>query len=148
MERQRVTVQEAARILGVKEPAIRKRIKRGTLQGEKVGDRVFVYLDTERSVGQSTGYSEERSTERHQERDELVEELRDRIASLERQLEQHRDADREHRRLLAAAMERIPSQLEAPRDEQESPSEAAPRSDEGVGTQEPERPFWRRWFGG
>ena len=42
----RITVQEAARRLGVKDDAIRKRIQRGTLDHEKDPDgRVFVYLD-------------------------------------------------------------------------------------------------------
>jgi transposase-like protein len=43
--RDRVTVQEAARRLGVSEQAVRKRVKRGTLDHEKEEDgRVYVYL--------------------------------------------------------------------------------------------------------
>jgi len=49
--------------------------------------------------------------------------MRERISSLERQLEAERQANSEHRRLLAAALERIPPALEAP----ESP-EALPRT--------------------
>ena len=46
MIKDRVTVQEAARRLGVKDDAIRKRIQRGTLDYEKDPDgRVYVYLD-------------------------------------------------------------------------------------------------------
>jgi hypothetical protein len=45
--------------------------------------------------------------------DALTGELRDRVRSLERQLEQEREANRENRRLLAAALERIPA-IEAP----------------------------------
>ncbi len=41
----RVTIQEAARRLGVKDDAVRKRIQRGTLDHEKDGDgRVYVFL--------------------------------------------------------------------------------------------------------
>jgi hypothetical protein len=72
--------------------------------------------------------------------DVLIAELQDRVRSLE-------EANRENRRLLAAALERIPA-LEPP----ESPeTDAAPRP----GTQAPPepqpaaetRPWWRRWFG-
>ena len=46
MIRDRVTVQEAAKRLGVKDDAIRKRIQRGTLQHDKgLAGRVYVYLD-------------------------------------------------------------------------------------------------------
>ena len=46
MARNRVTVQEAARRLGVKDDAIRKRIQRGSLEHDKDPDgRVYVYLD-------------------------------------------------------------------------------------------------------
>jgi hypothetical protein len=51
MERQRVMFKEAARILGVKEPAIRKRVKRGTLDSEREGNRVYLYLDAGVTLG-------------------------------------------------------------------------------------------------
>jgi hypothetical protein len=58
-------------------------------------------------------------------------EMRDRIASLERQLEQERQANSEHRRLLAAALERIPPQLEAPSEARESDVSPAPTDEWG-----------------
>jgi len=69
------------------------------------------------------------------------------------QLEAEREVDRENRRLLLAALERIPPALEGAPSE---PSEgAAPASEEsGGGTARPgeerpsERPWWRRVFGG
>jgi hypothetical protein len=46
MERDRVTIQEAARLLGISEGAVRKRVTRGTLEHEKGDDgRVYLYLD-------------------------------------------------------------------------------------------------------
>jgi excisionase family DNA binding protein len=141
MERQRVTVQEAARILGVKEPAIRKRVKRGTLQSDRVGGRVYVYLDT----GESADRSEDRSTGR----DELVAELRGQIEYL-------REENRRKDHLLAAALERIPPQLEAPSEPPRAPGTATeqpgrvePRPS-AEGAQEPAEPrsWWRRVFGG
>jgi hypothetical protein len=44
----------------------------------------------------------------------LISEMRARIELLEDQLAQANERDRENRRLLAAALERIPPQLEAP----------------------------------
>ena len=45
----RVTIQEAARRLGVSEGAVRKRVTRGTLEHDKERDgRIYVYLDRDR----------------------------------------------------------------------------------------------------
>ena len=44
---------------------------------------------------------------------------------LERHVEEEREANRENRRLLAAALERIPPQIEAPREEREAPESAS-----------------------
>ena len=80
----------------------------------------------------------------------LTSALESRIESLERQLEAERGSSAELRRLLAAALERIPPQLEAPSEPRESPEtategEAEPRPAGGQeGTQ---RPWWSRWFG-
>jgi len=52
LERERVTVQEAARQLGITESAVRKRVQRGLLEHDKEPDgRLYVYLDT-RDMGQ------------------------------------------------------------------------------------------------
>jgi excisionase family DNA binding protein len=52
VDKQRLTLQEAAHRLGVSESAIRKRIKRGTLEHEKTEDgRILVYLDTPSAPG-------------------------------------------------------------------------------------------------
>jgi excisionase family DNA binding protein len=105
----RVTIQEAARRLGVKEDAIRKRIQRGTLPHEKTAEgRVFVWVDaaqdTTEDAYQDTG------------RDELLAELRDQVRFLREELAP-KDA------IMLRMAESIP-QLEAPR---ESPvSEARP----------------------
>ena len=46
MDQDRLTIQEAARRLGVSEGAVRKRVARGTLEHDKEDDgRVYVYLD-------------------------------------------------------------------------------------------------------
>jgi hypothetical protein len=140
---QRLTVHDAARKLGVSEDAVRMRIKRGKLSSDKEGGRLYVLLDDEPTTEPTTDRT-----------DELIEELRGRVQSLEDQLGQERDANRENRRIIAALTSRIPA-IEAPSDERESretveeePERAEPRSGT-VGSQEgAHRPWWRRVFGG
>jgi hypothetical protein len=85
----------------------------------------------------------------------LTSELRDRLRYVEGQLEAERQAHAESRRLLMAALERIPPQLEAPSEARESPQtveeepeRAEPRSDAGGAQEGVRRPWWRRMFGG
>jgi hypothetical protein len=84
----------------------------------------------------------------------LVEEIRGRIESLERQLEQANERDRENRRIIAALTSRIPA-IEAPADEREAPETVGeqqdmgkPRSDAPGPQDGVRRPWWRRMFGG
>ena len=81
----------------------------------------------------------------------LISEIQARVELLEHELERAHERDRETRRLLAAALERIPPQLEAP----ETPPESSVTSDSGPNTPGPPpetptetRPWWRRVFGG
>src|SRR5215207_6073614 len=78
----RVSVEEAATLLGIEKGSVKKRIQRGKLRSEKdAGGTTWVYLDkSQTSTGQSTGQSET-------DRGELVGELRDRVRSLERRLD-------------------------------------------------------------
>jgi len=75
----RVTIQEAARNLGISEGAVRKRVTRGTLQHEKEEDgRVYIYLDEgdRRGVdkGQDVGVDPNNNA--------LISQLRDEVAYL------------------------------------------------------------------
>ena len=149
--KKRVTVTDAAVLLGTTEGALRKRIARGTLPHERDAEgRVWVLLDagTQREdAGQQTGHPPGQDAYR-----ELVEELRDRVRSLE-------EANRENRRIIAGLIQRVPELEPAREDEpQESPQEppgGREREPEGqdvsrtrVGQQEASRaPWWRRWFG-
>jgi excisionase family DNA binding protein len=115
---QRASVREAAELLGTTVDAIRKRVQRGTIPYEKDSDgRVWIVLDAVQNV---TGHRQD-ADQPQSDSGALISELRARISSLEYQLEQERQANSEHRRLLAAALERIPPQLEAPSDEREPP---------------------------
>ncbi len=118
------------------------RIKRGTLRSEKRGGRVHVLL----GPGPNTEHTTDLTTDH-------TEEL---IATLREQLAAERQAHAEARRLLAAALERIPPAIEAPQEAPGAPETATspgprerPFTDE-EGAQEPAqpRPWWRRMFGG
>jgi predicted ArsR family transcriptional regulator len=151
---QRVTIAEAAKILGVKEPAIRKRIQRGTLEHDKGEDgRTYVYLD----AGLDAGIPEPQTDQR-----DRIEELKDQIGYLRDQLAEEREARRRADTIIAQLTQanatlaaRIP-ELEAPTEPRESPESAGEPSDTTEprsateGQQEPtlRRSWWRRMFGG
>jgi hypothetical protein len=145
----RVSVEEAATLLGIEKGSVKKRVQRGKLHSEKdASGQTWVYLDESETVqDRSQGPSETY-------RDELVEELRSRVRFLEDQLEQANERDRENRRIVAALTSRIP-ELEAPQERpggsetvEQEPEGAEPRPDT-PGTQEGvRRPWWRRVFGG
>ena len=149
---QHASVREAAELLGTTVDAIRKRVQRGTIPYEKNSDgRVWIVLD---AVQDPTGHRQDTNLPQS-DSGALISELHARISSLEYQLEQERQANSEHRRLLAAALERIPPQLEAPSEARESPQTVAEERERAesprpaVESQEPvRRAWWRRMFGG
>jgi hypothetical protein len=136
--RHRVSVAEAAGILDTTAEAIRSRVKRGTLPSTKEGSKVYVLLSSDQMpLGQRPGDAQ--TTDQTQyERDALISEMRGRIEDLRIQLEAERAGHAEARRLLAAALERIPPQLEAPPEAPEAP-ETATEQPGRVGPQTPLR---------
>jgi excisionase family DNA binding protein len=131
----RVTIQEAARRLGVKEDAIRKRIQRGTLAHEKTEEgRVFAWIEATQDAYRDAGRDELRDQERF---------LREELA--------RKDA------ILLRMAESIP-QLEASKEAPESSSKARAEEEDrektpkrGSTPQEPlekSRSWWQRVFGG
>ena len=101
----RVTVAEAAALLGITQDAVRKRIERNKIEHERGQDgRLYVFVDPSETV---------RDTSAGHESSALISEMRDRIESLERLLEQANERDRENRRIIAALTSRIP-ELAAP----------------------------------
>jgi phage shock protein A len=151
----RVTVAQAARILGIKEESVRKRVSRGTLRADKDEDgRLLVYVDSPGTVRDE--YADTSVTDR----DELVVELRDRLAYLERQVEEEREARRRADTIIAQLTRanatlaaRIP-ELEAAQEHAEAAEEpteagirASPSSTDTSAQEGARTPWWRRMFG-
>jgi hypothetical protein len=118
----RVTVEQAAHILGIKEESVRKRVSRGKLRADKDPEvRLLVYVDSPGTVRDE--YADQSVTDR----DELLASKDRIIAILENQLSEEREARRRADTIIAqlsqanaALAARVP-ELEAA----ESHSEAA-----------------------
>jgi hypothetical protein len=152
MSRQRLDVKQAAEALNISSEGVRKRIRRGTLDSEKAQNgKVYVWLDVlnaDRTHGPTgsdnathanedadrTGYGQGSDTQSDTQSDALHSSLQDQVSYLRKELDQEREANRENRRLLAAALERIP-EIEAPRAAQpqvhSEPREAPETAKEG-----------------
>jgi excisionase family DNA binding protein len=144
----RVTVEEAAQLLGIEKGSVKKRVQRGKLRSEKdATGTLYVYVDRSETVqDESAGQSQT-------DRDELVAELR-RTNELLREVISTRDEEIRRRDVIISQLtERIPA-IEAPRDEAEAPETveqepegAEPRSDAPGRQEGAQRPWWRRVFG-
>jgi excisionase family DNA binding protein len=157
----RVTIQEAAHRLGVKEDAIRKRIQRGSMRHEKAEDgRVYVWVDTTQDTAQDAEHS---SQDAYQDttQDDRLEDLREQIAYLRRQLDEERDARRRADMILAqlsqanAEQARTIRAIEAPQESSEAPEtgeeqqgRGEPHSATAESQEGARRPWWRRVLGG
>jgi DNA-binding Lrp family transcriptional regulator len=121
-----VTIQEAARRLGISEGAVRKRVTRGTLEHAKEADgRIYVYLDRDRhrvDDVQDTGVDPNSGA--------LISRLEDEVEFLRDQV----------RRQLSA-----PS--EAPEDVQRAAQSEEPPESTGGPENQSSRPWWRRIIG-
>ncbi len=140
----RVTMADAAQVLGVSKEAVRKRVQRGTLRSDVGEDgRRYVYLDEAEPGGDA-----DHSTDVHLDpRDEL-------IATLKEQLDAERNAHAETRRIAYTLAQRVP-ELEAAqeaRDASETAAETTEGTDTPTGRRQAEpgvqrRSWWRRFFG-
>ena len=109
---ERVSVPQAADHLGTTVDAIRKRVQRGTIPHEKDPDgRVWILLDT----GRPRQDTVQDTVQPQSDSAALISEMRAHNATLQAQLEAERQAHAEARRLLMAALERIPA-IEAPQE--------------------------------
>jgi len=150
--RQRVTVAQAAEILGVTVEAVRGRIKRKTLEHERHSGTVYVLLPADQMpTGRQPG--DDQTTDQPQsDSTALISAKDETIATLRDQLEAERQAHAEARRIIAGLVERIPA-IEAPSEARESPQTAEeqhgrgqPHSAMAEAQESAQRPWWRRIF--
>jgi hypothetical protein len=139
MERERVTVAEAAKRLGISESAVRKRVQRDQIDHDRdEGGKLYVYLSSRDKVG-----------------DTVQDEVRDRyITFLERELEARSEEIRRRDAIImnmTEAMKAIGPPRSEAQDAPESPESHVPSPTPTEATaeaQEPDtRPWWQRWFG-
>ena len=122
----RLTIQEAARALGVSEGAVRKRVTRRTLQHEKEDDgRVYVYVDTRARRGVDGGQDEGVDPDSNA----LISQLRDEVAYL-------RD---ENRRKDEIIMQQAMTMRQLTAAEPQEPAEAAERVEDELDTERARR---------
>jgi len=141
----RLSVPEAAELLGVTQSAVRKRVQRGTVPWDKDSEgRIYVYVDLS-EMSPETGWDKARDAATGQSRDELLEAYRDQIDFLRRELER-KDT------LLMSLMQRVPELEPAsePREAAAALPDGTTKSDSSTESQESaERRSWlyRFFFG-
>ncbi len=156
----RVTVAQAAELLGLSEDAVRSRLKRGTLGKEKDADgTVFVVLDGGGSGDRRPTTNGDRPAT---DQSALVlmqahlDSLGEQLTYFRYQLDQEREANRENRRIIAGLVQRVPQLGPAhePRDVPETVAEGPdseeqrpPAADGAQEDAERRSSWWRRFFG-
>ena len=151
MGSRRFTVSQAAKYLSTTESSIRHKVNRNSIPYERDEEtnRVYILIDevedevlTEDTQRHTNG--EPSDTER------LIATLTMQLEATQESLEQEREANRENRRLLAAALERIPA-IEAPPEPRDSPETSSEHHGSGTvatDAETAEKPsWWRRFFG-
>jgi excisionase family DNA binding protein len=127
----RIKVEDAAKLLGLSENAIRKRIERGSIKSEKVGDTRYVILSDTDMPRRDTDMSLESSA--------LISEMRSRIEFLEDEL-------RRKDTILMSLVQRVP-ELEPVPESRESLVTAAGGPEGGeVPPDGEKRSWWRKFF--
>ncbi len=132
----RVTVADAALLLGTSAEAVRMRVKRGTLASEKVGGTVYVLLNADQTrpnTKQRYNRTKNKTTNTTQDQTSLVDVLQEQVTYLREQLDQEREANRENRRIIAGLVQRVP-ELEPARESSEDrgPDVSAPAEGQGA----------------
>ena len=160
MGSRRLTVAQAAKYLSTSESSIHHKVNRNSIPHEKDEStgRVFILIDELEHEGLTEdnhrySSSEPSNTER------LIDTLTRQLETTQESLEQERAANRENRRLLAAALERIPAiePPDTPSEPRESPETASeepysthhapPMPGTPVSDAQRKRSWWRAFFG-
>ncbi len=145
MSMDRLSLKEAAEVLGISEDGVRKRVKRGSIPHDRDEDgKLYVYLDASETEADMSGDASG---------DTPVWTLVDQLRSENEYL---REESRRKDHIIAGLVERIPElEAPAPPEARESPERSAPPPDTPEprsATEEQEKPtsrpsWWRRFFG-
>jgi hypothetical protein len=141
----RYTVRDAADMLEISTGAVRNRLSRGTLRSVKEGGTVYVLLPssaTDMSTDRKRDADDTPGGIPRSDNDALISAKDETIVTLREQLEAERQAHAEARRLLMAALERIPQAIEASEGTEPHPASEAEEAQESD-----QRPWWRRMWG-
>ncbi len=138
----RLTIQEAARRLGISEGAVRKRVTRDTLKHDKEDDgRVYVYLDAGGRQGVDDGQDEGVDPNSSA----LISRLESEVAFLRDQVQRQQEIIAQQavtmRQLTAAASQEASEDAETA---EEAPDRAEPRPTTAGAQEAVQRPWWRR----
>ena len=157
----KMTVEKAARSLGIKEESVRKRVRRGKIRSEKGPDgRLYVYVDGSDMVRDGNGdesqgqYGDRSSDEPTDAAREVMEAKDETIRILQHQLEEEREARRRADMIIAQltqlnlALTARVSRLKAPPTEPPDTDETAVATTEGVQLPSERSSWWRRHLGG
>ena len=141
MERERVTVQEAARQLGITESAVRKRAARKQIGSVKVTEgkreRLYIFLDTDQDTVPEPF------------RERYMKSLEDRVRTLEDEVYRQQAIILS----MSQSMQALTGASETPSDTPEGEEPRSPGEGPQTATDSPQagrerRPWWRRIFGG
>jgi hypothetical protein len=157
----KMTVEGAARGLGIKEESVRKRVRRGKMRSEKGADgRLYVYVDSAETVRDGyRGASKDLYTDRSVDEPtdaarEMIEAKDETIRILNHQLQEEREARKradaiivQLTQLNATLAARVP-ELEAPPTESPGIKGAVVATAEGMQMTSERNSWWRRLLGG
>jgi len=147
----RLSVAQAAAVLGVTQAAVYKRIQRGTVEHDKDGEgRVFVYLDASDILPDPSMDGPDMFTDESMDLSnsaELIAELRAHNESLRQEVEAWREESRRKDSILMTMAQRIPELEDAKDSSSESPEPpvtASDGADKGKVPSEQQEPSQRR----
>jgi excisionase family DNA binding protein len=161
----RYTVEEAAKVLGISENAVRKRVERHSLRSVRIDDTRYVLLESgmpRHADDMPNGMPTDQPliTERLESEIEFLRELvRTRDEELRREREAREEAERRHDMIIMRMAERVPELASASTQEPRNATKTGAETVGGVGdrgtgskaqdgVQTSRRSWWRRWLVG
>jgi hypothetical protein len=125
LARRRLDVKQAAEALGTTVDAVRKRIRRGALEAERVDGKVYVWLEVDQDANRADAVLGAK--------DETIAELREQLDFLRRELEVRTEESQRKDAIIAALTSRVP-ELRLPTGPREMPESITERPGESGGS--------------